>query len=279
MLPSFLITFREVIEASLIVATILGILTKLGQKKEIKTVWMATLAAAVVSILLLVMGSIIGVKIQEVYTGRTEEFIEGVLMILSSVFITWAVFFLHNYFGRYKTKLLANLRETVRAGQQRGLFILAFTAVFREGFEIVLFLSTIYFSSNPAQIVGGFTLGAISGLLICFCLFTATIRMPIFYAFRMTSALLILFAAGLLAHGAHEFVEAGILTATPNVYLPFLPEKSTFMGSTIQAMFGLTQKMEILSLLLYASYASLMVWLVFGRRDHAKQGSTFHEGH
>ena len=266
MLPSFLITFREVIEAALIVATILGILTKLGRKKEIKTVWLATAAAAAVSVLLLLAGSIAGIKIQEIYSGPTEEFIEGILMLVSAVFITWAVFFLHNYFGRYKTRLLAKLKKTVELQEQRGLFVLAFTAVFREGFEIVLFLSTIYFSSNPAAILGGFAMGATLALFVCFGLFAATLRMPVFYAFRVTSALLILFAAGLLAHGAHEFVEAGVLRATPNAYLPFLPEKSTFAGSTIQAIFGLTRKMEILSLILYSSYASLMLWWVFIRK-------------
>ena len=266
MLPSFLITFREVIEAALIVATILGILTKLGRKKEIKTVWLATAAAAAVSVLLLLAGSIAGIKIQEIYSGPTEEFIEGILMLVSAVFITWAVFFLHNYFGRYKTRLLAKLKKTVEPQEQRGLFVLAFTAVFREGFEIVLFLSTIYFSSNPAAILGGFAMGATLALFVCFGLFAATLRMPVFYAFRVTSALLILFAAGLLAHGAHEFVEAGVLRATPNAYLPFLPEKSTFAGSIIQAIFGLTRKMEILSLILYSSYASLMLWWVFIRK-------------
>lgn len=269
MLPSFLITFREVIEAALIVATILGILTKLGQTKEIKTVWLATIAASVVSILLLIAGSIAGIKIQEIYTGRVEELIEGTFMTLSAVFITWAVFFLHNYFGRYKTKLLASIRTTVELQEQRGLFALAFTAVFREGFEIVLFLSTVYFSSNPTAILGGFAMGATLGLLVCFALFAATIRLPIFYAFRTTSALLILFAAGLLAHGAHEFVEAGILTTTPSVYLPFLPEKSTFIGSTIQSIFGLTNKMELLPLTLYAMYTSTMTWWVFRKKSLA----------
>lgn len=265
-MPSFLITFREVIEAALIVATILGILTKLGQKREIRTVWLAALAATLVSVLLLAGASITGIKIRELYSGRTEELIEGTLMITSAVFITWAVFFLHNYFGRYKTLLLAHLRKTVELQEQRGLFILAFTAVLREGFEIVLFLTTIYFSSNPVQILGGFTLGAVCALVVCLGLFAATIRMPVYYAFRATSILLILFAAGLLAHGAHEFVEAGVLAATPNVYLPFLPEKSSAGGGIIQSIFGLTKKMELLSLTLYGSYAGTMAWWIFGRK-------------
>ena len=113
MLPAFLITFREVIEASLIVATILGILVKLGQTKSIKTVWLATGAAALLSILLLGVGSLFGLEVQKIYSGRVEEFIEGVLMTLSAVFITWAVFFLHKYFSQYKVKLLQKVKATV----------------------------------------------------------------------------------------------------------------------------------------------------------------------
>ena len=172
MLPAFLITFREVIEASLIVATILGILVKLKQTKGIKTVWLATALAVLVSILLLGLGSLFGLKMQELYTGKAEEFIEGVLMFTSAIFITWAVFFLHTYFSSHKAHLLRKVKQTVKEQEQKGLFILVFTAVFREGFEIVLFLSTIYFSSNPQQIFTGFAGGLIGGLLISFIFIT-----------------------------------------------------------------------------------------------------------
>lgn len=91
MLPAFLITLREVIEASLIVATILGILVKLKQTKGIKTVWLATGAATMLSIILLGMGSILGLRVQEIYE-KHEPYIEGILMVTSAVFITWAVF-------------------------------------------------------------------------------------------------------------------------------------------------------------------------------------------
>src|SRR3989344_1761125 len=196
MIPSFLITFREVIEASLIVATIFGILVKLNQKRSIKTVWFAAGAATFVSIALLSLGSLFGLKVQELYTGKTEELIEGILMVTSAIFITWAVFFLHKYFAQYKTKLLQKIKATVEQEEQKGLFILVFTAVFREGFEIVLFLSTIYFSSDPQSIFTGFAGGVVAGLLISFGLFTATLKLPVFYAFRVTSILLIFFAAG-----------------------------------------------------------------------------------
>lgn len=265
MLPAFLITLREVIEASLIVATILGILVKLHQGKGIKTVWIATAAAIVASVAILLAGSLFGYKIQELYTGKTEEFIEGVFMIVSAVFITWAVFFLHKYFANYKVHLLKKVKETVEAQESKGLFILTFTAVFREGFEIVLFLSTIFFSSNPQQIFTGFAGGIVAGLLVSLALFSATLRLPVFYAFRITSILLILFAAGLIARGFHEFTEAGVLPELAQIHFGFLPEKGSFPAELIKAIFGITPSMDWAQLSLYALYTGLMVWYVFFR--------------
>lgn len=88
MIAAFLITLREVIKASLIVATILGILIKLGQHRSVRTVWMATGLATTLNITLLAFGSVFGIKTQEVYSGKTEEFIEGIFMVTSAVFIT-----------------------------------------------------------------------------------------------------------------------------------------------------------------------------------------------
>lgn len=265
MLPAFLITFREVIEASLIVATILGILVKLKQTRVIKTVWLATAVATVASLALLGLGSLLGVKVQEIYKGRTEELIEGVLMITSAVFITWAVFFLHKYFSSYKVQLLTKIKKTVETQEHSGLFLLVFTAVFREGFEIVLFLTTIYFSSNPQQIFAGFAGGLIGGLLVSLALFSATLRLPVYQAFRVSSVLLIMFAAGLLSRGVHEFAEAGALPELARISIPLLPQKGTFFADILKAVFGVTQQMDIMQIGLYLGYSAFMFWYVFLR--------------
>lgn len=267
MIAAFLITFREVIEASLIVATILGILTKVHQSKGVRTVWMATASAAAVSVALLGAASLFGISIQRVYSGKIEEFIEGILMALSAIFITWAVFFLHKYFAQYKTHLLVKIRATMEQEEQKGLFWLAFTAVFREGFEIILFLSTIFFSSNPAEIFTGFASGLIGGLLISLGLFAATLKLPVVYAFRTTSALLILFAAGLFARGIHEFAEAGVLPELTTVTLSFIPAKTTIAGDMIKAVFGITRTMDVTQLAIYGTYVAFMTWWVFLKKE------------
>lgn len=268
MIAAFLITLREVIEASLIVATILGILIKLNQRKSVRTVWLATMTAAACSVGLLVLGSIFGIKIQELYSGKTEEFIEGIFMVTSAVFITWAVFFLHKYFAGYKTRLIVKISETLKQEEQKGLFWLAFTAVFREGFEIVLFLSTIFLSTNPTEIFTGFAGGLIGGLLISAGLFAATIRLPVLFAFRATSMLLIFFAAGLFARGVHEFAEAGLIPELSTITLAFLPAKATIAGDMIKAIFGISHTMDIAQLTIYGGYVAFMVWWVFVRKEN-----------
>lgn len=260
MLAALLISLREVIEATLIVATVVGILVKLKQTQLIKTVGVATFSAVVASVGLLALASLLGVQLQEFYTGEIEEVIEGSLMMISAAFVTWAVFFLHTTFAHNKIKLIEKINHTVEAGEKQAIFVLVFTAVFREGFEIVLFLSTLYLSTNPQQIFTGFLLGSLIGLAFCYVVFKTTVKLPVRYAFKATSILLVLFAAGLFARGVHEFAEIGVIPEYTKITFAFLPEKTTTIGLFIKTIFGVTKKMDYLQLSVYSSYIAFMSW-------------------
>ena len=201
MIPTLLITLREVIEASLIVATILGILSKLHQRVQVKAVWTASILALAASFLLVLGGSMIGVNVSKIFDGPG---IEGSLYILSAFFVTWAVFFLHNHFAHKKVELLSKIRETIA---RDGIPAFTFVAVFREGIEISLFLSTLYLTNSPISIIAGFGAGIALGVFISFLFFRATIRLPVYWAFRITSLLLILVAGNLLAQGTSQLLE------------------------------------------------------------------------
>lgn len=265
MFPAFLITLREVIEASLIVATILAVLVKLKQVNGVRTVGKAVTAATAASVLLFAGGTFLGIQVQEVYK-KNEEYIEGVLMITSAFFITWAVFFLHTYFSSFKVHLLHKIKKSIESQEQKGLFILVFVAVFREGFEIVLFLASIYISANPQEIATGCVMGLIGGLLISLTLFKTTLQIPVQSAFKTTSVLLILFAAGLLARGVHEFAEVGLLPEIGKMTFTFIPQKGVFVADMLKAIFGITQKMDFIQLSVYGLYVVGMCWYVFGRK-------------
>lgn len=270
MLPAFLITFRETLEASLIVAAILSILIKFEQRRVVRSVWIASGLAAAASVLILITASFFGLKIQEIYSGKTEEFIEGIFMITSAGFITWAVFFLHKTFTDFKKGVFKKISEKAEREETKGIFWLTFLAVFREGFEIVLFLSTIFLSSRPSEVFSGFITGVSSGLIVALTLIITTIRLPIKIAFKSINLLLIFFAAGLLARGIHEFEEAGVIPELSALNLGFLPEKGTFAADTIKAIFGLTPQMNPLQISLYLLYSAVLFWFVFLKKDRVK---------
>lgn len=264
MLPTFLITLRETIEASLIVATILGILIKLNQKNAMWTVWIAICSALIVSFLLVFSGSLIGINIRQLYAGKSEPAIEGFLLIVSSFFVTWSVFFIHRYFAHQKINLLKQMKETITQNEHRGVFMLSFVAVLREGIEIALFLSTIYLTSSSVDIIVGFIGGLVSGIIISLLFFSATVRAPVFYAFRITGLLLIFFAGGLLARGLGELLELYPIFI-PTFTFSFLPDSSTFIGNIVKTIFGITRSMHSLQLIFYTSYVYIMHWWVFIR--------------
>ena len=74
--------------------------------------------------------------------------------------------------------------------------------------------------------------------------------------FRVTSVLLILFAAGLVAHGVHELQEAGVLPIIIEHVWDInyiLDEKST-LGSILKALFGYNGNPSLLETVSYAAY-------------------------
>ncbi len=275
MLSIFLIVLREVIEASLIVALILGVLIKFRQFHLVRVAWSAVGAAVAVSLSGLFLASWLGIKIQQLYTGKNEQLIEGLLMLISAVFISWAVFFLHNYFSQNQIQLVNKIKQTAATQTAGGIFILVFTAVFREGFEIILFLSTIYLSDDPLNILTGFVTGLICGLIVSFMIVNTTVKLPTNLAFKITNTLLIFFAAGLIIRGIKEFTELGIIPQFSTVILPFIPSNKTLAGKIIEIIFGITKTMSWFQLTLYISYLAFMFKSISSGLPPARIKSTF----
>lgn len=262
MFPSLLVTFREVFEAALVVAMISGIFTKLHERQKLKYVWLGTFAAIATSILLVFSGSYLGFVFQKYYSGKSEELIEGVLAIATSIFITWTVLTLNSQFRAYKLRLIEKINNEVKVKHMMGIFLLAFVSVFREGIEIVLLLSSILLTTKPMDVVWGFGLGIFLGVFVSILIFTASIKFSVYRIFRITTILLILFSAGLLTKGIHEFAEYGLVPELLKLNIPFIPVRETVMGSFIYGLFGIRNVMDILQIITYTLYAYAMIFLL-----------------
>ena len=172
-----------------------------------------------------------------------------------------------------KEQLHGEIKSAITSGSTYALFGLAFIAVVREGIETALFLfaATRETESTVLSLVGGI-IGLVAAVIIGYAVYKGTSRLNLRVFFNVTGFLLILFATGLVAHGIHEFQEAGVFPIViehvwdiNNVF----PEQSV-IGRFFAAVFGYNGNPSLVEVIAYTGYLSITSVLFFGwfkRRD------------
>jgi len=252
MLASALITFREGLEAALIVGIVLGYLKKTGHLEQQRRVWWGVLAAAAVSLAAALGLQALGARLE----GRAEQLFEGITMLLAAGVLTWMIFWMQTQGRRIQGQLEADVQRAVAGGSGWALFSLAFLAAVREGIETALFLSAAVFASSPVQTLVGGLLGLAVAVAVGWLIFAASLRLDVRGFFWVTGLLLLFVSAGLVAQGVHELQEAAVLPAIiEHVWdtNPVLDEKSA-LGSILKSLFGYNGNPSLLEVLSYAGY-------------------------
>lgn len=108
-------------------------------------------------------------------------------------------------------------------------------------------------------------LGFVLALTVSVLLVTATLKMPVYRAFQITTLLLILFAAGLVGRGVHEFTEIGVLPQLREITFTFFPPAGHIAGDIFNVLFGWSRTMNYLELVSYVAYIAFMRWYLFLR--------------
>ena len=266
MLASFLIGIREGLEAALIIGLALGVLTKLGQEQQKKSVWRGVAAAVLLSIVAAVVLGFVGFTLE----GTAEEVFEGITMLLAAGVLTWMILWMRRNSRKFQAGLESNVKQAALEGAAMPLFSIAFFAVLREGVETALFLNAAALTAGSSQVLIGGLLGIAAAIALGWALAATTIRLDLQRFFTITSLLLILFAAGLFAHGVHEFVEVGWLPGILDPVWdinPILSEES-FLGTTLKTIFGYNGNPSLTEAIAYVAYFAL-IWVVF-RWDHMR---------
>ena len=219
MLPAFLLSLREGLEAALIVGLVLGTLNRLKRRDQFAPVWLGVAAAALVSVLAAVALTAIGAQ----FEGRAEQIFEGVMLLLAAGVLTWMIFWMQGQGRRLNQKLAMDVQQAAASpagaveltgkAAAASLFSLAFLAVVREGVELALFLTAASFATSPGQTLIGAALGLAVAVAIGALTYVGTIRLNVKRFFQVTSLFLIVVAAGMVAYGFHELIEAGLLPA------------------------------------------------------------------
>jgi high-affinity iron transporter len=251
MLPSYLLSLREGLEAALILGIVLGALRQMRRRDLIPAIWIGAGSAALLSLLTAVLLTRLGLEMKD----PGEAIFEGLTMLLAAGILTWMIFWMSQRARNLKVHLESGVQRA-SAGGKWSLFGLAFIAVLREGVELALFLTAAAFSSDARQTILGALLGLGTAVLLGWSLFTTTVRLDLQRFFQVTGFLLVLFAAGLVAHGVHEFNVVGwIPTIIGHVWNvnSILDENST-AGQILKSLLGYNSSPSLTEVLAYLGY-------------------------
>lgn len=258
MFASGLITFRETLEAVIVVGIVLTFLTKTNQHNFKKYVFRGVFVGILISVIL---GFFLNLFFGGLF-GKTEEIFEGVLMFVTAGFLTWMILWVHRQ-KDVARKIKEKVAIHAEKGYGLGIFILVSTSVLREGVETVLYLKASSLIGATNQLFGAI-LGIIIALGLGYGLFKWVVGINLSRVFTVTSIFLLLFAAGLVGHGVHEFQEAKLLpifSFDPLFNISNILDHKGTLGSLLRVLFGYTSKPTMLELLFYGFYIVFVFWL------------------
>ncbi len=201
------------------------------------------------------------------FSGRGEEIFEGLMMFLAAGLLTFMIFWMMRQ-QRVVSELEGRVAQEIEESHVFGLFLLAFTAVLREGVETVIFLKAATFLTGGFHAWGAFI--GIGGAIVIASLFFMEIRrVQIKRFFQITSLILILFAAGLVAHGIHELQEARLLPImVEHLYdMNWIINEKGFLGEMLKSLFGYNGNPSLLEVVGYLGYLTfaLVSFLKMGK--------------
>lgn len=213
-LASFIIIFREGLEAILVIAAISAYLVRSNNKPMLKVVYLSSLFAVFASILAAIaLHTIVGLS------GANQEIMEGCAMLLATVML----FFISNWMLSksesiaWKNYVEGKVQNAVSTGSSFALGFAAFLAVFREGAETIIFYQAMLADANDHMDMVWYGLGV--GMIILAFVFViirfGTVKLPLKPFFICTSALMYLMAIAFAGGGVKELQEADIIQVTP----------------------------------------------------------------
>ena len=267
MFPSFLLSLREGLEAALIIGIIIGVLQKLHQENLKPVVWRGVALAVMLSFAVGLGLNYLGMELE----GQFEEVFEGIAMLLAAAILTWMILWMQRKGGEIQQDIEARTAHATLNTGGSALLILAFLAVFREGIELALFLMAARMASDPVSVLVGAILGLGAAIILGWMIFATTRRLNLRHFFQITNVLLLLFAAGLVAHGVHEFNEAGwVPSIVENVWdINHLLSDKSEIGGILKALFGYNGNPSLTEVIAYLGYFTILGTILI--RNQRKQ--------
>jgi high-affinity iron transporter len=261
MIPTFVITLREGVEASLIIGIIAAFLVKEGRSDAMRQMWLGIGVAVALCIGVAVLLEVVGQQLPQ----KEQEGLETIVGLIAVTAVSYMIVWMRRHARGIKAQLEGDAASALATGSTLALVGMAFLAVLREGFETSVFLLAAFQDASDTAAAGaGSVLGLVAAIAIGLGLYRGGVRINLTRFFRLTGIVLVFVAAGLLASAAHTAHEAGWINSFQGqaLDLSWLVQPGTISGSLLTGMLGLQPTPTVGEVAAYALYALPMALYV-----------------
>lgn len=221
---SFVILVREGLEAILIVGALLTFLVKMGAARRRRDVHLGVGAAVVASLLT-------AVALETVFqlSPAHQEALEGLTMMVATAVLFYVSYWLLSKMEvvKWNQFVKSKVHHAVTSGSALALASAAFLAVYREGFETVLFYKALFLAGNGSAgvvpVLSGMAVGAVVLAGVYLAIHRFGVRLPLKPFFAVTSAFLYYMAFVFAGQGVAELQEGSLVSTTPLSWAPRVP--------------------------------------------------------
>ncbi len=219
---SFILLLREGLEAILVVGALMAFLVKTGaghRRRDIHVGVGAAIAASLLTALLL--------ETMFQVSRNRQEALEGAVMLLATAMLFYVSYWLLSKMevAKWNRFVKGRVQDAVSSGSALALASVAFLAVYREGFETVLFYKALFLAGTGSAlpVLFGMLVGGIALALVYYAINRWGVKIPLKPFFGFTSAFLYYMAFVFAGKGIAELQEGGIVGTTVLPWAPRIP--------------------------------------------------------
>ena len=271
MLSALIIVFREVLEAALVIGIVCAATRGVQGRGVMVTLGVG---AGIVGAVLVALGA---ERISELAEGMGQELFNASILLTVVVMLGAHILWMSRH-GEALARDAGRAGESVRTGEKppRILAALVGFAVLREGSEVVLFLYGIAAGgATVGAMFAGSAAGVVLGALVGIALYSGLLTIPSRHLFAVSSALLILLAAGMAGQAAKFLIQADYLPALSYLWdTSWLVANDSVLGQVLATLVGYDAKPAGMQLLFYLAVIGVLVggtWYV--QRSRPRSGA------
>lgn len=256
-----IVVFRECLEIALLLGVITAVTNPIKNSK-IYIVLGSMLGVVLASLFALSARSIVNS-----FDGMGDEIFDALVVLLTAILISFTVVWMQGYTKRVKQNL-GKLSDDINSGSASKFMLVLVIAmtILREGAEIILFVYSIVSTEHieGTNYVMSLVLGSTAGFIVGAIIYLGLMNLSGKYIFKVSTALLILIAAGLASKAAGILTYSGILDIYDDQLWDssWIVSNNSILGKVLNITIGYDSKPNTMQIIFYLSTIMLNVTMM-----------------